>query len=50
MTPRSSLSAVTTGGFLARAVLGSVGQDVLSQSSVPVCVAPNIALSAALPS
>jgi nucleotide-binding universal stress UspA family protein len=37
-------------GFLARAFLGSVGQEVLSQSSVPVCVVPNIPLSARLPS
>jgi len=30
-------------GFLADALLGTVGQDVLSQSAVPVCVAGNIA-------
>jgi len=30
-------------GLFAGALLGSVGQDVLSQSSVPVCVTPNVA-------
>jgi nucleotide-binding universal stress UspA family protein len=34
--------------FLARALLGSVGQHVLSQSSVAVCVAPNIPRTAGL--
>ena len=37
-------------GLLASDLLGSVGQDVLSQSSVPVCVAPTIPHIAGLPS